>query len=115
MFGTNWQCIERKKMNNIFKQSNKFDPNLLGSQSFQLMNNSDTTISKKCSVLRKRRRNHEQNDIFSMDKVKKALRCFASTTDTQIIHGIHRIDIEPPQKKRRVNKQRSLQRTCNKS
>ena len=93
MFGTNWQCIERKKMrnNNLISQINNsenYDPSI-GSQSFKLKNNDKTynirahsILTKKSSVLRKRRRNESFNDedTFNMEKVKRALRCFASTT-----------------------------------
>jgi len=127
MFGTNWQCIERKKMRNIFNKqcnnSENYDPSI-GSQSFKLKNNDKTyninVLTKKSSVLRKRRRNESFNDedTFNMEKVKRALRCFASTTgslrdgvysdssesQSSLINGVDNIEIQPPEKKRRVDK-----------
>eukprot|EP01083_Nonionella_stella_P022145 61238_1 len=115
MFGTNWQCIERKKMKNIFiskENVERYDPSL-GSQTLRLRD-TDTTLTKKSSVLRKRRRNESEHDVFAMDKVKKALRCFASSTGSMkdgvysdssdtLVHELNSIAIEPPEKKRRVD------------
>eukprot|EP00484_Ammonia_sp_Unknown_P023843 CAMPEP_0197036260 /NCGR_PEP_ID=MMETSP1384-20130603/13824_1 /TAXON_ID=29189 /ORGANISM="Ammonia sp." /LENGTH=542 /DNA_ID=CAMNT_0042466421 /DNA_START=29 /DNA_END=1654 /DNA_ORIENTATION=+ len=128
MFGTNWQCIERKKMRNMLNRNingEKYDPSLFGSQSFKVKAQMDRidastgTITKKCSVLRKRRRNESfEDDVFSMEKVKRALGTFASTTgstkdgvysdsgesQTSLINGVNGIQIQPPEKKRKIDR-----------
>lgn len=121
MFGTNWQCVERKKMRSAMSSDKeKYDPSL-GTQTFRLKD-SDTTITKKCSVLRKRRRNEDGEDIFNMKKVKRALRVFASTTGSirdgispvssecsdTLIDGVHSIELGPPEKKRRIERSKDI-------
>jgi len=118
MFGTNWQCVERKKMRGALRSDGeKYDPSL-GTQTFRLRD-ADTMITKKCSVLRKRRRNDDgdgDDDIFNMNRVKRALRCFASTSGSMrdgvspssdcsdtLIDGVHSIELGPPDKKRRID------------
>ena len=72
----------RNNLISQIKNSETYDPSI-GSQSFKLKNNDKTYhLTKKSSVLRKRRRNESftDDDTFNMEKVKRALRCFASTT-----------------------------------
>ena len=88
LFGTNWQCVERKKMRSaLSSDSEKYDQQK-GTQTFRVKE-SGSTITKKCSVLRKRRRN-DDGDTFNMNNVRSALRCFASTTGLilMIIHSL---------------------------
>ena len=110
LFGINWQCIERKKMKYFATQSKEtYDPSLCGSQSFRLKN-TDTLMTKKCSVLRKRRRNEiDDDEVFNM----AALSCYAtsngsvqydsSESQASLIDGVDSIGIEPPHKKRKIN------------
>eukprot|EP00483_Globobulimina_turgida_P009414 UN09433 len=121
MYGRYWQCVERKKLKSALCKNNaeKYDPSI-GRQVFRLKD-SDRTITKNCSVLRKRRRNEADDDVFSMENVKNALRCFATVTgstrdgvhsdcsDSSLIHGVSDIAFVQPQKKRRLNKVRITQ------
>jgi len=90
MFGIFWHCIQRKKMKIYAAKSKEtYDPNQR-KQSFKL-----GSMTKKCSVLRKRRR----NEIQSYD---------SSESQASLIDGVDNIDFEPPNKRRKVdNYQRS--------